>query len=84
MLINIPHASEIQKTDEHDEELNKHIQKVLKDIERRNAEGLSYAPFAVDYRYEKEVKQLFLAKGYRFEPTGYIGGVWQLTEDIHW
>lgn len=34
--------------------------------------------------YSDEVKKRFIEAGYRIKPTGYIGGVWQLTEDIYW
>lgn len=34
-----------------------------------------------DYR---EVRMLYEKEGYHIKPTGYIGGVWQLTEDICW
>lgn len=33
---------------------------------------------------ESEIKSWLISLGYRIEPTGYSGGVWQLTEDIHW
>lgn len=32
----------------------------------------------------EELKEFFQRKNYGFVPTGYIGGVWQLTEDITW
>ena len=34
--------------------------------------------------YASEVKLKFIKAGYTIKPTGYIGGVWQLTEDICW
>lgn len=34
--------------------------------------------------YSDKVKKRFIDAGYRIEPTGYIGGVWQSTEDICW
>ena len=34
--------------------------------------------------YSDEIKKRFTNAGYRIKPTGYIGGVWQLSEDIHW
>lgn len=34
--------------------------------------------------YEDEVRERFRKAGYIIKPTGYIGGVWQLTEDICW
>ena len=34
--------------------------------------------------YSDEIKKRFTNAGYRIKPTGYIGGVWHLSEDIHW
>lgn len=34
--------------------------------------------------YAEEIKKMFTDAGYIVKPTGYIGGVWQLTEDIMW
>lgn len=34
--------------------------------------------------YADEIKKRFQKAGYIIKPTGYIGGVWQLTEDIYW
>ena len=33
---------------------------------------------------EYEIKSWLKDLGYRIEPTGYIGGVWQRTEHICW
>jgi len=34
--------------------------------------------------YKDEIKERFIAAGYKIKPTGYIGGVWQDSEDIMW
>lgn len=34
--------------------------------------------------YAEEIKKKFTNAGYVIKPTGYIGGVWQRTEDIMW
>ena len=34
--------------------------------------------------YEDEIREKFRKAGYKIKPTGCIGGVWQLTEDIMW
>ena len=34
--------------------------------------------------YKDEIKKRFVAAGYKIKPTGYIGGVWQDSEDIMW
>ena len=42
--------------------------------------------FPVD-KYDEfysEVREMYEKEGYKIIPTGYIGGVWQLTEDITW
>jgi hypothetical protein len=31
-----------------------------------------------------EVRSKYERAGYKIKPTGYIGGVWQKTEDIYW
>lgn len=33
---------------------------------------------------EDELVRIFKNAGYRFAPTGYVGGVWQRTTDIVW
>ena len=38
----------------------------------------------IDADVYDEVKELYEAEGYKIVPTGYIGGVWQRTEDICW
>ena len=34
--------------------------------------------------YKDEIKERFIAAGYKIKPIGYIGGVWQDSEDIMW
>ena len=34
--------------------------------------------------WESDMRKHYKELGYWFEPTGYIGGVWQKTEDICW
>lgn len=34
--------------------------------------------------FQDDIKAKFLSAGYTIKPTGYIGGVWQRTEDICW
>lgn len=34
--------------------------------------------------YADEVREKFRAAGYKIKPTGFIGGVWQDSEDICW
>lgn len=37
-----------------------------------------------DAELYSEVRTIFERAGYKIKPTGYIGGVWQLTENICW
>jgi hypothetical protein len=47
--------------------------------------GKAYDAYKYNFDdYKEEVKQVFKKAGYIIRPTGYIGGVWQLTEDICW
>ena len=34
--------------------------------------------------YKRDIEKVFIAAGYTIKATGYIGGVWQRTEDIMW
>lgn len=48
--------------------------------------GRHEACFAInkDDTYYHDVRRMFEEQGYKIKPTGYIGGVWQETEDIYW
>lgn len=48
--------------------------------------GRYEACFAInkDNTYYRDVRRMFEEQGYKIKPTGYIGGVWQETEDIYW
>ena len=73
------------------------VESVVKAIERASEKGYRktcFCPSAYWYTTEEgirafmlfddEVKEEFKKYGYKFKPTGYIGGVWQRTEDICW
>ena len=73
------------------------VDSVMRAIERASKEGrrkTCFNPSAYWYvteygtrtfmKFDDEVKEAFKKQGYRFEPTGYIGGVWQRTENICW
>jgi hypothetical protein len=64
--------------------MKKSIDNINDRIERAKKEGRTKTCFCPDHRYEEELKRLYASKGYSFSPTGYIGGVWQLTENICW
>jgi hypothetical protein len=53
-------------------------------IQKAQESGQSYTSFDVPYEYEQEIKKMFAKQGYTFKPTGYINGVLQRTERIHW
>ncbi len=36
------------------------------------------------YEFAHEMKEWLESLGYRIVPTGYIGGVWQLSSDVTW
>lgn len=57
-------------------------------IKRAIERGESYTYFPCDKDSDKdvydEIRSKYERAGYKIKPTGYIGGVWQLTEDICW
>lgn len=62
--------------------------RVDRQIQRAVDQGNHKAYFACDKDSDADVYDEIRAKyeraGYRIKPTGKIGGVWQLTEDIYW
>ncbi|NDD52323.1 hypothetical protein EBZ39_00325 [bacterium] len=64
--------------------VEKQINYVMRSIETAKSRGYSHACFCVHPSYEREIKNMFLTAGYTFKPTGYVGGVWQLSQDICW
>ena len=80
----IPSASETLSTTSKNEELEKQIQKVVKDINKAKQAGKRRILFNVYDDHEPILKELFQKQGYKFCPTGYCGGVWQRSIDIYW
>lgn len=80
----IPSASAIRASQDMSK-FEKSVQSVLRDIQRAQESGRLSTCFNPYYAecYDA-VKREFAAKGYTFSPTGFIGGVWQLTENINW
>jgi hypothetical protein len=75
---------EMFRDQEYVAELNKRVGWVMDGIERAKSQGRTRDCFSVCTPYQDEVKRMFIARGYTFKPTGYVGGVWQLSEDICW
>jgi len=66
---------------------NYEVESVLKSIKKASEAGKRHTCFCPSYRYGDyydSVKQAFLERGYRFSPTGVIGGVMQDSEEICW
>lgn len=81
----------------HDKGIEVGVASVMRAIEKAAAEGrrsTCFHPKAYWYttdsgletfqRFDDEIKAMFKKQGYTFKPTGYVGGVWQRTEDICW
>lgn len=72
------------------EKVDKIIKRINSDIKRAAEKGRHECFFDCskesysDAPFYKEVRERFEMCGYRIKPTGYIGGVWQLTENIEW
>lgn len=84
----IKSANEMRRLTEGNVHYQKEIADAVSSVQREMQHsaklGLTHAHFSVSSKYYDEVKQIFLSKGYRFVPTGYIGGVLQRTERITW
>lgn len=76
--------NEMLNNDEYVTSLRKEIDYVMDRIEKAKSQGYSNVCFSPERRHEDQIKRMFIDKGYMFRPTGYVGGVWQLTEDICW
>lgn len=81
-------AETVKKETSENEIYKKEMAKAIKyqneRIQEAKEKGLTSAYFGASSEYKDDLKQLYHQKGYRFKPTGYIGGVWQQTEDICW
>lgn len=98
MIRNASELREVATKNEHYEKGYKQaVESVMRAIERASKKGYRktcFNPMAYWYtteigirtfmRFDDEVKEEFKKYGYRFEPTGYIGGVLQRTENICW
>ncbi len=79
-------------TDEMKNKRQERLDKMYDEVNDRIKTALehdrSYAYFPCDKVNDKdiydEVRAKYEAAGYIIKPTGVIGGVWQLTEDICW
>lgn len=70
--------------------VSKIVERVNADIKKAAEQGKHECYFSCsknsysDAPFYKEVRERFENYGYRIKPTGFIGGVWQLTENIEW
>lgn len=70
--------------------VSKIVERVNADIKKATEQGRHECYFSCsknshsDAPFYKEVRERFENCGYRIKPTGFIGGVWQLTENIEW
>ena len=58
-------------------------------IEYAVNEGRTYCDFSIhdtvySNMWEDQMKEHYKALGYKFRPTGYLGGIWQRTLEIYW
>ena len=84
----ITNASTIKKetveNDTYKKEMTKNINSINNRIKGAKDRGSINTCFIVDSNYEEDLKKMYRDKGYYFKPTGYIGGDWQLSEEICW
>lgn len=83
-MVTIPTAADVWHSQNKDG-FEKSINSVVRDIKRASDQGLRSTCFnPYDYRFYDSVKAEFQKQGYYFTPTGYVGGVWQRSENINW
>ena len=71
---------------QHKERIDKLVERQndrIKSAMERGAHSTVFGPDTTDPDY-KELRLMYEKEGYHIKPTGYIGGVWQLSEDICW
>lgn len=71
---------------EHQNRIDEIVEKQNRSIKSAIERNCHSACFVLD-KYDSdyiEVRNIFERAGYVIKPTGYIGGVWQSTEDICW
>lgn len=85
-MFNIPTASRTRSETASNADFQKGVNSVLREIEKAKAAGkyqCNFYPYCNGDYYDS-IKALFQKHGYTFRPTGYVGGVWQTTENICW
>ncbi len=72
--------------EEHKARIEQRISRVNENIKHalENGQHETYFPVDKDNADYQEVRKIFEEEGYHIKPTGYIGGVWQETENICW
>lgn len=72
------------ENDTYKKEMTKNINSINNRIKVAKERGSINTCFIADSSYEEDLKKMYRDKGYHFRATGYIGGNWQLTEEICW
>lgn len=82
----MPITDEMKKIRE--DKIAKMCDKINTRIQKAVEAGECTTYFPCDKSSDKDIYDEVRAKyenvGYTIKPTGYIGGIWQLTEDICW
>ena len=71
---------------EHKNRIDEIVERQNRSIKSAIARNYHSTCFVLD-KYDSdyiEVRNIFENAGYVIKPTGYIGGVWQTTEEICW
>lgn len=81
----IKSAKEVWENQVNKADFENACESVMRGIEKASMAG--YRSCCFDPRPVEQyhaVKAEFEKHGYTFKPTGYVGGVWQRSEDICW
>lgn len=86
--MNAQEARKIANKNGYQEKLEKKINQIERDIQNACERGSTSTCFGYLDEYkdniERDAKEHFKKLGYTFKPTGYIQGVYQVTESICW
>lgn len=71
---------------------NQRFEKVCKKVDNQIKRAVEWGQTSTVFLCDKEVdkdvynrvRKAYETEGYIIKPSGYCGGVWQLTEDICW
>ena len=97
MFMNAKEARKLAEQNGRQEIINNALQQIEERIRESAQKGETYIPYGhkpeyggasfwINGKYQKvpELRNILIKKGFTFRDTGYIQGVYQITERLHW